>query len=140
MTRLAKSVLDAGWGQFISILTNKAVNAGLAVIEVNPNGTSQSCSSCGYIVKKRMRPSRHPRAAGMRTKQSLSQRMHNCPVCHTHLCRDLNAARNIRKSAKWAVSVSVPPNFVRERVGTSRSQSSVNVLIEESPRSPHYNL
>lgn len=38
-TRLAKSVNDAGWGQFISILTNKAVgeacvkriNAGLAV-------------------------------------------------------------------------------------------------------------
>ena len=27
-TRLAKSVLDAGWSTFLSILTNKAVNAG----------------------------------------------------------------------------------------------------------------
>jgi putative transposase len=27
-TRLAKSINDAGWGQFISILTNKAENAG----------------------------------------------------------------------------------------------------------------
>nr|WP_281172821.1 zinc ribbon domain-containing protein [Cylindrospermum stagnale] len=26
----------------------------------------------------------------------LSQRMHNCPVCHTSLCRDLNAAINIK--------------------------------------------
>ena len=26
--RLAKSINDAGWGQFISILTNKAENAG----------------------------------------------------------------------------------------------------------------
>ncbi len=81
-TRLAKSVNDAGWGQFITILTNKAENAGLAVIAVNPNGTSQSCSSCGHIVKK-----------------SLSERMHNCPVCHAHICRDLNAAINIKNRA-----------------------------------------
>ncbi|MBS3027514.1 MAG: IS200/IS605 family element transposase accessory protein TnpB [Dolichospermum sp. DET50] len=74
-TRLAKSINDAGWGQFIAILSNKAENAGLKVIAVNPNGTSQECSSCGHKVKK-----------------PLSQRMHNCPVCHTSLCRDLNAA------------------------------------------------
>lgn len=78
-SRLAKSVNDAGWGQFISILSNKAENAGLKVIAVNPNGTSQECSSCGHKVKK-----------------PLSQRIHNCPVCHTSLCRDLNAAINIK--------------------------------------------
>ncbi|PSB33455.1 RNA-guided endonuclease InsQ/TnpB family protein [Chlorogloea sp. CCALA 695] len=78
-TRLAKSINDAGWGQFISILSNKAENAGLKVIPVNSNGTSQECSNCGHKVKK-----------------PLSQRMHNCPVCHTSLCRDLNAAINIR--------------------------------------------
>ena len=74
-TRLAKSVHDAGWGQFLSILSNKAENAGLKVIPVNPHGTSQECSICGHKVKK-----------------PLSQRMHNCPVCHVSLCRDLNAA------------------------------------------------
>jgi putative transposase len=42
-TRLAKSINDAGWGQFIAILSNKAENAGLKVIAVNPNGTSQEC-------------------------------------------------------------------------------------------------
>ncbi|NER19731.1 MAG: IS200/IS605 family element transposase accessory protein TnpB [Symploca sp. SIO1C2] len=78
-TRLAKSVHDAGWGQFLSILSFKAENAGLKVIAVSPNGTSKECSSCGHKVKK-----------------PLSQRMHNCPVCHTHICRDLNAAINIR--------------------------------------------
>ncbi len=81
-TKLAKSINDAGWGKFISILTNKAENAGLVVIGVNPNGTSQSCSSCGHKVKK-----------------SLSVRMHNCPVCHTSICRDLNAAINIKNRA-----------------------------------------
>jgi len=78
-TPLAKSIHDAGWSQFINILSFKAENAGLKVIAVNPNGTSQECSSCGHKVKK-----------------PLSQRMHNCPVCHTSLCRDLNAAINIR--------------------------------------------
>ena len=78
-TRLAKSIHDAGWGQFLSILTNKAENAGLLVIPVKPHGTSQECSSCGHKVKK-----------------PLSQRIHDCPVCYISLCRDHNAAINIR--------------------------------------------
>ena len=85
-TKLAKSINDAGWGQFIVILSNKAENAGLKVITVNPNGTSQECSNCGHKVKKR-----------------LSQRMHNCPVCHTSLCRDLNAAINIKARGTHAL-------------------------------------
>ena len=85
-TQLAKSINDAGWGQFIIILSNKAENAGLKVISVNPNGTSQECSNCGHKVKKQ-----------------LSQRMHNCPVCHTSLCRDLNAAINIKARGTHAL-------------------------------------
>jgi len=85
-TQLAKSINDAGWGQFIIILSNKAENAGLKVITVNPNGTSQECSNCGHKVKK-----------------PLSQRMHNCPVCHTSLCRDLNAAINIKARGTHAL-------------------------------------
>ncbi|BAY72811.1 MULTISPECIES: RNA-guided endonuclease InsQ/TnpB family protein [Nostocaceae] len=78
-TRLAKSINDAAWGQFISILTVKAENAGLRVVAINPNGTSQECSSCGQKVEK-----------------PLSQRTHNCPNCNIRLGRDLNAAINIK--------------------------------------------
>ncbi|MEH1926358.1 RNA-guided endonuclease InsQ/TnpB family protein [Nostoc sp.] len=78
-SRLAKSVNDAGWGQFISILAVKAENAGLKVVAINPNGTSQECSSCGQKVTK-----------------PLSERTHNCPNCEVSLCRDLNAAINIK--------------------------------------------
>jgi putative transposase len=78
-TRLAKSINDAGWGQFITILSNKAENAGLKVIAVNPRGTSQECSSCGSKVIK-----------------PLSERTHNCPNCKVSLCRDLNASINIK--------------------------------------------
>ncbi len=85
-SRLAKSVNDAGWGQFLSILTVKAENAGLKVITVNPNGTSQECSNCGHKVKK-----------------PLSQRMHNCPNCNISLCRDLNASINIKARGTHAL-------------------------------------
>ena len=86
-TRLAKSINDAGWGQFIMILSNKAENAGLKVIAVNPNGTSQECSSCDVLSLPK---------GGNKVKKPLSQRMHNCPECKVSLCRDLNASINIK--------------------------------------------
>ncbi|MGJ5634868.1 RNA-guided endonuclease InsQ/TnpB family protein [Nostoc sp. CALU 1950] len=85
-SRLAKSVNDAGWGQFISILTVKAENAGLKVIAVNPNGTSQECSNCGTKVIK-----------------PLSERTHNCPNCKVSLCRDLNASLVIKARGTHAL-------------------------------------
>jgi len=81
-TKLAKSILDAGWSNFLSILTNKAENAGLLVIAVNPSGTSQDCSNCGVKVPKK-----------------LHERWHSC-ACGCELDRDLNAALNIRKRAE----------------------------------------
>ena len=49
-TRLAKSVNDAGWSNFLSILASKAENAGLLVIPVSAYNTSQDCSGCGVKV------------------------------------------------------------------------------------------
>ncbi|BAY46702.1 ISSoc10, orfB transposase [Scytonema sp. HK-05] len=80
-TRLAKSMHDAGWSSFLSILTNKAENAGLLVIAVNPKNTSQDCSSCGAKVPKK-----------------LHERWHSCQ-CGLSLGRDHNAAINIRNRA-----------------------------------------
>lgn len=81
-TRLAKSILDAGWTQFTSILAFKAARAGLLVLAVNPHGTSQNCSSCGSKVPK-----------------TLKDRVHNCPYCLLQIDRDLNAAINVRNTA-----------------------------------------
>ncbi len=89
-TRLAKSVLDAGWSSFLSILANKAVgeacakriNAGLLVIPVSAHNTSQDCSNCGEKVPKK-----------------LHIRWHNCPHCGFFLDRDHNAAINIKNRA-----------------------------------------
>jgi putative transposase len=81
-SRLAKSVSDAAWGSFISILKIKAANAGGLVIEVNPNGTSQECSSCGTKVSK-----------------TLADRWHSCPHCGLELARDHNSGIVIKNRA-----------------------------------------
>lgn len=81
-SRLAKSVSDAGWGQFLRILATKAERAGLLAIAVNPNGTSQECSDCGTTVAK-----------------TLADRWHSCPHCGASYDRDYNAARNIKQRA-----------------------------------------
>lgn len=81
-TRLAKSVLDAGWSSFLSILTNKAENAGLLIVPVSAHNTSQDCSNCGEKVPKK-----------------LHIRWHDCAHCGCSLDRDHNAAINIRNRA-----------------------------------------
>ncbi len=78
---LAKSISDAGWGQFRAILEAKAAYAGRRVIAVPAQYTSQDCSGCGERVPK-----------------SLSVRTHVCTSCGLVLDRDENAARNIQ----WA--------------------------------------
>ena len=75
---LAKSIYDAGWSQFCSILTFKAENAGKRVVAVPPAYTSQICSGCGILVHK-----------------GLSVRWHECSDCGASLHRDHNAALNI---------------------------------------------
>ena len=77
---LAKSISDAGWASFLSILTAKAESAGRQVVQVNPRNTSQLFSGCGEIVKK-----------------SLAVRQHDCPSCGLSVDRDLNAALNIKR-------------------------------------------
>ncbi|NEO14052.1 MULTISPECIES: transposase [unclassified Moorena] len=81
-TKMAKSVLDAGWGQFLSILSTKALNAGLVTKAVNPRNTSQNCSNCGEKVPKK-----------------LKDRTHSCSHCGYTEDRDVNAAKNILKLA-----------------------------------------
>jgi len=80
---LAKSISDAGWSAFLSILHAKAAYAGRRVVAVPPAYTSQMCSGCGVLVRK-----------------GLSVRWHSCPECGTSLHRDHNAAKNIERAGQ----------------------------------------
>jgi putative transposase len=98
---LAKSISDAGWSAFLSILAFKAAYAGKRVVAVPPASTSQRCSGCGVIVSK-----------------GLSVRWHSCPDCGTSLHRDHNAARNrerLGQSLRGGVALAASEN--RESIG-----------------------
>jgi putative transposase len=73
---LNKSILDAGWAQFTSILAAKAEEAGRCAVLVNPAGTSIDCHHCG---RRCTRP---------------QQKTIICPV-HGKIDADVNGARNI---------------------------------------------
>ena len=76
-TGLAKSITDAAWGQFLTILGAKAEEAARRFVKVPPRGTSSTCSGCGRLEPK-----------------ALSERVHRCP-CGLVLDRDHNAAINV---------------------------------------------
>ena len=95
---LAKSISDAGWGMFLTILKSKAEKAGRGFEEVNPQGTSQRCSVCGEVVKK-----------------SLAVRVHRCPSCGLSLDRDVNAALNILQLARTGPSALATMSVVPPR-------------------------
>jgi putative transposase len=77
---LNKAILDAGWAQFVSILSGKAEEAGRRIVLVNPAGTSIECQHCG-------RECTRPQQATV-----------ICPI-HGRLDADINAARNIATRA-----------------------------------------
>ena len=81
--KLAKSIHDAAWGQFLNWVKSYGIMHDVPVIAVPPQYTSQDCSSCGERVKK-----------------TLSTRTHVCPSCGLVLDRDENAAINILGGAR----------------------------------------
>jgi putative transposase len=103
---LNKSILEAGWGAFVTLCSSKAEEAGCCVVKVAPHKTSQACSGCERIVEK-----------------DLSVRWHSCPHCGTQLDRDHNAALNIlhryhNEKQDGAGSVPHKPLRVRSARGT----------------------
>ncbi|MFJ9480466.1 RNA-guided endonuclease InsQ/TnpB family protein [Streptomyces mirabilis] len=49
---LNRSIADAGWGVFLTILAAKAESAGRQVIAVDPRNTSRRCPACGHTAKE----------------------------------------------------------------------------------------
>ncbi|WP_216866440.1 RNA-guided endonuclease InsQ/TnpB family protein [Mycolicibacterium goodii] len=79
---LNRSISDAGWGQFVSILRAKAEDAGRTWIEVNPRHTSDRCECCGHAAPE----------------NRVSQAEFVCQRCDHHAAADEHAARNILRA------------------------------------------
>jgi putative transposase len=79
---LNRSISDAGWGQFVSILRAKAEDAGRTWIEVDPRHTSDRCEACRYAAPE----------------NRVSQAEFICQRCGHAAPADEHAARNILRA------------------------------------------
>jgi putative transposase len=79
---LNRSIYDAGWAQFVSILRAKAEEAGRVVVEVDARHTSDRCEACGHTA----------------AENRASQAVFACRACGHTANADEHAARNILRA------------------------------------------
>jgi putative transposase len=79
---LNRSISDAGWGAFVTILCAKAEEAGRTVIGVDPRHTSDRCGRCGHTAKE----------------NRVSQAVFRCQACSYSAHADEHAATNILRA------------------------------------------
>jgi putative transposase len=91
-TRMAKSVLDAGWGMLKTYLRYKGEHAGRSVFIVDERNTTRTCSNCRALT-------------GPRGLDMLVVRTWVCSECGVIHDRDVNAAKNIRFVGRCSPSV-----------------------------------
>ncbi|GGK87360.1 transposase [Planomonospora parontospora subsp. parontospora] len=79
---LNRSILDAGWGVFLTVLAYKAESAGRELIAVEPRNTSRTCAECGHVAKE----------------NRVTQAAFACTACGHAAHADVNAAVNILRA------------------------------------------
>jgi putative transposase len=91
-TRMAKSVLDSGWGMLKNFLEYKSQQAARTFEVVSERNTSVTCSTCGAL-------------SGPRGVNGLIVRSWVCCDCGEWHDRDVNAARNILIGSRCRTSM-----------------------------------
>jgi putative transposase len=84
---LCKHTLDAGFGQFLKILSHVCFKRDIYFGKVNTNGTSQTCPNCQTHTGKK----------------ELSERVHKCLECGYETNRDVAAAQVVMQRGYTAV-------------------------------------
>ena len=94
-TKMAKSVMDAGWSSFRTMLKYKCDHAGVLFEEVNEAHSTVTCSACGS-------------RSGPSGLEGLRIREWTCGDCGATHDRDTNAALNILARGHASLAEGVP--------------------------------
>jgi putative transposase len=117
-TRMAKSVLDAGWGMLKTYLQYKGQQAGRCVEIVSERNTTRECSNCKALT-------------GPSGLDMLVVRIWVCRECGVTHDRDVNSARNIRSAGRRPPSVrgnESPPSVAEPSQTYSRCKAGISAL------------
>jgi putative transposase len=101
-TKLAKSVLDAGWGLYRTLLEYKVKRLGGVMVIVNERYSTVTCSQC----------LNRTFAGGL---SSLGVREWTCSNCGSQHDRDINAAKNILRVGLHTLKEEFPDNYLEMR-------------------------
>ena len=94
-TQMAKSVLDAGWSTFRTMLQYKCDDAGVWFEEVNEAYSTQTCSVCES-------------RTGPKGLEGLGIREWTCSSCGAEHDRDVNAAKNVLAVGRGRLAEETP--------------------------------
>lgn len=107
-TKMAKSVLDSGWGMLKNQLAYKSEHAGRQFEVVNESFTTRACSSCGSL-------------SGPHGCTGLVVRAWHCEDCETLHDRDVNSAINIRQLGSRCRPPCAETSLLPHAVSSSRT-------------------
>lgn len=96
-TKMAKSVLDAGWFMLKTQLEYKAIARSVVFEVVNERYSTQACSCCGSLS-----------ASSPKGRAGLRIREWTCCECGTTHDRDVNAAKNILAAGHCRLAAGIP--------------------------------
>lgn len=114
---LSKSIADCSWSKLLSILKYKGKWYNCNIHQINRYyPSSKTCSKCNFTL----------------SSLPLDIREWDCPTCHTHHDRDINAAINILKEGKRELSAGTVDHTDGETVRIRRSKKSANQASKKS--------
>jgi putative transposase len=109
-SKLAKSISDAGWGQFGTMLKYKSEWEGRIYSEIDRFfPSSKTCSNCLHLLNN----------------LTLDIRSWQCPKCQTVHDRDINAAMNIREEGLRLLAGGHLANASFQRVRPSKGTAFI---------------
>ncbi|MCG1004961.1 MULTISPECIES: RNA-guided endonuclease TnpB family protein [Halobacterium] len=110
----ARSKQDAAWRQFITLPKYKADLYGSHVVQVEAQGTTKECASCG-----------------VETAKPIWVREHSCPACGFECDRDANAAMNVLQRGFAELGLGWPEDTpVETALPTDTTSVSAKRVIE----------